>query len=159
LRRVALRTRFVQGNLFVFAKDVEFASPSAAAAIVMGGSAQGPAVWRNADGKSLKDIEAGSGVLSAAEYLNFVAAAGQGGVEAVFIDANVWLTQKMMVQLHDVNMRTVSEHLKAIFADTELQEDSVMRKFRITAADGKSYITQHYNLAAIELGYLGAHDE
>ena len=55
---------------------------------------------------------------SAAEYLNFVAAAGQGGVEAVFIDANVWLKQKMMVQLHDVNMRTVSEHLKEIFAHT-----------------------------------------
>lgn len=97
---------------------------------------------------------------SAAEYLNFVvAAAGQGGVEAISIDANVWLKQKMMVQLYDVNMRTVIEHLKAIFVDTEIQEDSVIRKFRITAADGKSYNTQHYNLAAIELGYLGAHDE
>lgn len=96
---------------------------------------------------------------SAAEYLNFVAAAGQGGVEAVFIDANGWLTRKMIVQLYDVKVRTVSEHLKTIFADTELQEDSVIRKFRITAADGKSYNTQHYKLAAIELGYLGAHDE
>lgn len=96
---------------------------------------------------------------SAAEYLTFVAAAGQGGVETVFIDGTVWLTQKMMGQLYDVNVRTVSEHLKTIFADTEVQEDSVIRKFRITAADGKSYNTQHYNLAAIELGYLGAHDE
>lgn len=91
---------------------------------------------------------------SAAEYLTFVAAAGQGGVEAVFIDGTVWLTQKMMGQLYDVNVRTVSEHLKKIFADTELQEDSVIRKFRITAADAKSYNTQHYNLAAIiAVGY------
>ena len=91
---------------------------------------------------------------SAAEYLTFVAAAGQGGVEAVFIDGTVWLTQKMMGQLYDVNVRTVSEHLKKIFADTELQEDSVIRKFRITAADGKSYNTQHYNLSAIiAVGY------
>ena len=91
---------------------------------------------------------------SAAEYLTFVAAAGQGGVEAVFIDGTVWLTQKMMGQLYDVNVRTVSEHLKKIFADTELQEDSVIRKFRITAADGKGYNTQHYNLPAIiAVGY------
>ena len=74
---------------------------------------------------------------SAAEYLTFVAAAGQGGVEAVFIDSTVWLTQKMMWQLYDVNVRTVSEHLKKIFADTELQENSVIRKFRITAVDSK----------------------
>lgn len=86
---------------------------------------------------------------SAAEYLTFVAASGQGGVEAVFIDETVWLTQKMMGQLYDVNVRTVSEHLKKIFADNELQEDSVIRKFRITAADGKSYNTQHYSLPAI----------
>ena len=57
----------LQGEFYVFAKDIEFASPSAAAAVVMGGSAQGPAVWKNADGKSLKDIEVGAGVLSASE--------------------------------------------------------------------------------------------
>ena len=91
---------------------------------------------------------------SAAEYLTFVAAAGQGGVEAVFVDGNIWLTQKMMGQLYDVNVRTVNEHLKKIFADTEMQEDSVIRKFRITAADGKGYNTQHYNLPAIiAVGY------
>jgi hypothetical protein len=91
---------------------------------------------------------------SAAEYLTFVAAAGQDGVEAVFVDDNIWLTQKMMGQLYDVNVRTVNEHLKKIFADTEMQEDSVIRKFRITAADGKGYNTQHYNLPAIiAVGY------
>ena len=91
---------------------------------------------------------------SAAEYLTFVAAAGQGGVEAEFVDGNIWLTQKMMGQLYDVNVRTVNEHLKKIFTDTEVKEDSVIRKFRITAADGKGYNTQHYNLPAIiAVGY------
>ncbi|RMX11640.1 cell filamentation protein Fic [Vandammella animalimorsus] len=91
---------------------------------------------------------------SAAEYLTFVAASGQGGVEAVYADENVWLTQKMMSTLYDVNVRTVSEHLQKIFSDSELQEDSVIRKFRITAADGKNYNTQHYSLPAIiAVGY------
>ena len=93
---------------------------------------------------------------SAAEYLTFVAAAGQGGVEAIYADENVWLSQKMMGQLYDVNVRTINEHLKKVFADHELQEDSVIRKFRITATDGKSYDTLHYNLSAIiAVGYKG----
>lgn len=78
---------------------------------------------------------------SAAEYLTFVAATGSGGVEAVYADESIWLTQKMMATLYDVNVRTVNEHLKKIFADSELQEDSAIRKFRITAADGKIYNT------------------
>jgi len=91
---------------------------------------------------------------SAAEYLTFVAANGEGGVEAVYADENIWLSQKMMGVLYDVNVRTVNEHLKKIFADSELQEDSVIRKFRITAADGKNYNTLHYNLLAIiAVGY------
>ena len=69
---------------------------------------------------------------SAAEYLTFVAASGHGGVEAVYADENIWLTQKMMGVLYDVNVRTVNGHLKNIFADSELQEDAVIRKFRIT---------------------------
>jgi len=91
---------------------------------------------------------------SAAEYLTFVAASGQTGVEAVYADENVWLTQKMMGLLYDVETHTVNYHLKQIFADIELQKNSVIRNFRITAADGKSYDTQHYNLAAIiAVGY------
>lgn len=91
---------------------------------------------------------------SAAEYLTFVAASGQGGVEAVYADESIWVTQKMMGLLYDVNVRTVNEHLKKIFADSELQEDSVIRKFRITASDGKTYNTQHYSLPAIiAVGY------
>ena len=75
---------------------------------------------------------------SAAEYLTFVAASGQGGVEALYADESIWLTQKMMGLLYDVNVRTVNEHLKTIFADSELQEDSVIRKFRITGSPSTS---------------------
>jgi hypothetical protein len=91
---------------------------------------------------------------SAAEYLTFVAASGEGGVEAVYADENVWLSQKMMGLLYDVETHTINYHLKKIFSDQELQENSVIRNFRITAADGKPYDTLHYNLAAIiSVGY------
>jgi hypothetical protein len=83
---------------------------------------------------------------SAAEYLTFVAAAGQGGVEALYADENLWLTQKMLGQLYDVDVRTINYHLKKIFSDSELDVGSVIRNFRITAADGKNYNTQHYRL-------------
>lgn len=91
---------------------------------------------------------------SAAEYLTFVAASGKGGVEAMYADENVWLTQKMMATLYDVEVPTINYHLKKVFSDRELQEEAVIRKFLITAADGKSYDTKHYNLAAIiAVGY------
>ncbi|MCX6937292.1 MAG: virulence RhuM family protein [Verrucomicrobia bacterium] len=91
---------------------------------------------------------------SAAEYLTFVAASGQGGVEAVYADENVWLSQKMMGLLYDVETHTINYHLKKIFEDKELEEGSVIRNFRITAADGKTYDTGHYNLSAvIAVGY------
>jgi hypothetical protein len=78
---------------------------------------------------------------SAAEYLTFVAAVGNGGVEAVYADENIWLTQKMLGCLYNVETHTINYHLKKIFTDSELTEDSVIRNFRITAADGKSYDT------------------
>ena len=91
---------------------------------------------------------------SAAEYLTFVAASGHSGVEAVYADENVWVTQKMMGLLYDVETHTINYHLKKVFADSELEEDSVIRNFRITAADGKSYDTKHYKLSAIiAVGY------
>ena len=91
---------------------------------------------------------------SAAEYLTFVAASAQGGVEAVYADENVWLSQKMMAVLYDVDVRTISYHLKNVFADHELEENSVIQFFRITAADGKTYDTGHYNLSGIiAVGY------
>lgn len=79
---------------------------------------------------------------SAAEYLTFVAAAGQGGVEAIYADENVWLTQKMMGVLYAFESNTINYHLKKVFSDSELQEGSVIRNFRITAADGKNYNTK-----------------
>jgi hypothetical protein len=91
---------------------------------------------------------------SAAEYLTFVAASGTGGVEAAYADESIWLSQKMMAALYDVDVRTINYHLKKIFNDSELQEDAVIRNFRITAADGKSYNTKHYKLPAIiAVGY------
>lgn len=91
---------------------------------------------------------------SSAEYLTFVAATGEGGVETIYADENIWLTQKMMGTLYSVETHTVNYHLKKIFADSELEENSVIRDFRITANDGKNYTTKHYNLAAIiAVGY------
>ena len=91
---------------------------------------------------------------SAAEYLTFIAAQGEGGVEAIYADENIWLTQKMMGELYHVATHTINYHLKKIFSDSELQEDSVIRNFRITAADSKNYNTKHYNLSAIiAVGY------
>jgi len=109
-----------------------------------------------ADKPKPKALKAGRSMTrsSAAEYLTFVAAAGQGGVEAIYADENVWLTQKMMGQLYDVETQTINYHLKKVFADRELAEEAVIRSFRITAADGKSYDTKHYNLGAIiAVGY------
>ena len=88
---------------------------------------------------------------SAAEYLTYVASVGdqQDSIEMRYEDENIWLTQKMMATLYDVDVRTINYHVKKIFSDSELQEDSVIRKFRITAADGKSYSTNHYSLEMI----------
>ena len=91
---------------------------------------------------------------SAAEYLTFITAKGEGGVEAIYADEDVWLSQKMMAVLYDVDVRTINYHLRKVFKDSELAEESVIRKFRITAADGKNYDTGHYNLSAIiAVGY------
>lgn len=91
---------------------------------------------------------------SSAEYLTFIAATGEGGVDAIYADENIWLTQKMMGTLYNVETHTVNYHLKNIFSDSELNESSVIRKFRITAKDGKSYDTKHYNISAIiAVGY------
>lgn len=91
---------------------------------------------------------------SAAEYLTFIAATGESGVEVVYAEENIWMSQKMMGQLYHVETHTINYHLKKIFADNELHEVSVVRKFRITGSDGKNYNTQHYNLSAIiAVGY------
>ena len=88
---------------------------------------------------------------SAAEYLTYVASVGDetSSIEMRYEDENIWLTQKMMAALYDVDIRTINYHVKKIFKDSELQEDSVIRKFRITAEDGKTYNTNHYSLEMI----------
>jgi len=91
---------------------------------------------------------------SSIEYLTFIAATGDGGVNAVYQDENIWLSQKMMGELYHVEPHTINYHLKKIFSDSELEEDAVTRNFRITAQDGKSYNTKHYNLSVIiAVGY------
>lgn len=91
---------------------------------------------------------------SSAEYLTFIAATGEAGVDAIYENENIWLTQKMMGVLYNVETHTINYHLKKIFQDSELDENSVVRNFRITANDGKNYNTQHYNLSAIiAVGY------
>lgn len=91
---------------------------------------------------------------STAEYLTFIAATGDGGVEAIYADENIWLSQKMMGTLYNVETHTINYHLKKIFTDSELDENSVIRNFRTTATDDKSYNTKHYNLSAIiAVGY------
>jgi hypothetical protein len=92
---------------------------------------------------------------SAAEYLTFVAATGDASqsVEMRYEDENIWLTQKMMAALYDVDVRTINEHLHKVFADGELVEDtSTVRNFRIVQAEGQRQVsrdTKHYNLQAI----------
>lgn len=88
---------------------------------------------------------------SAAEYLTFIAANGDDkeAIEIRYEDENIWLTQKMMAALYDVSVSAINQHLKKIFDDNELDENSVIKKYLITANDGKSYNTKHYNLQAI----------
>lgn len=91
---------------------------------------------------------------SSVEYLTFIAATGDGGVNAIYLDENIWLSQKMMGELYQVETHTINYHLKKIFDDSEMEEKSVVRNFRITASDGKNYNTIHYNLSAIiAVGY------
>ena len=88
---------------------------------------------------------------SAAEYLTYVASTGSNSdsFEMRYEDENIWLTQKMMATLYDVSVSAINQHLKRIFEDNELVEESVIKKYLITASDGKSYSTKHYNLHAI----------
>ena len=91
--------------------------------------------------------------VTSSQFLVFTSEAN-GTIEVRYEDGTIWLTQKLMAQLFGVDVRTISEHLRNIFRSHELNEDSVIRKFRITAVDGKAYSTQHYNLdAIISVGY------
>lgn len=88
------------------------------------------------------------------EIILYTAPEGKAHIEVFFEQETFWLSQKKMAELFGVDVRTISEHLQNIFKTKELEEDSVIRKFRITAADGKNYNTQFYNLdAIIAVGY------
>ena len=79
---------------------------------------------------------------------------GYTKIDVKFEDETVWLTQAQLCELYQTSKSNISEHIKHIFEEEELDEESVVRKFRTTAADGKNYNTIHYNLdMIISLGY------
>ncbi|WP_287638248.1 RhuM family protein, partial [Blautia sp.] len=91
---------------------------------------------------------------SAAEYLTYVATVGdqQDSIEMRYEDENIWLTQKMMATLYDVDVRTINEHIKKIYSDSELEKDSTIRNFRIVQTEGARQVTRdtkHYSLQMI----------
>ena len=87
---------------------------------------------------------------SAAEYLTYIAATGDNpqSIEMRYEDENIWLTQKLMAVLYDVDVRTINYHIKKILEDGELNENSVIRKYWITASDGKKYEVTFYYMPA-----------
>lgn len=91
---------------------------------------------------------------SAAEYLTYIAATGEDSqsFEMRYEDENIWLTQKMLAALYDVEIPTINEHIKKIFSDHELQEEATIRKFRIVQTEGLRQVNRevmHYNLQII----------
>ena len=88
---------------------------------------------------------------SAAQFLTYIASTGAGGekYEIRYEDENIWMSQKMLAAVYGVDLRTISYHITKIFKDAELDEGSVIQKYWITAADGKSYNVNHYNLQVI----------
>ena len=91
---------------------------------------------------------------SAAEYLTYVASVGdrEDSIEMRYEDENIWLTQKMMAALYDVGLPTINEHIKKIYADSELEETATIRNFRIVQTEGSRQVsreTKHYNLQMI----------
>jgi hypothetical protein len=90
----------------------------------------------------------------AGEFLLYQTEDGKTHVQARFEGETAWLSQKAMAELFQKDVRTISEHIRNIFEEGELQPDPVIRNFRITAADHKQYDTQHYNLdVIISVGY------
>lgn len=89
---------------------------------------------------------------SAAEYLTYIAASGEEGIEIRYQDENIWLTQKMLASVYDVNVATINEHIKNIYKDNELQKDSTIRNFLIVQKEGNRSVSRdvaHYNLQII----------
>lgn len=88
------------------------------------------------------------------DFLLYLTEDGKTRIEVRMQDESVWLSQKQMAELFQKDVRTINEHIKNIFAEGELVSEAVIRNFRITATDGKSYDTAHYNLdVIISIGY------
>lgn len=93
-------------------------------------------------------------LVSSSKFLLYTSPDGDVRLDVFLKEETLWLTQKMMAELFGVDVRTINEHLQNIFKTSELEENSVIRKIRITAADGKQYLTSFYNLdAIIAVGY------
>jgi Virulence protein len=91
---------------------------------------------------------------STAEFLIFTNQAKEDGIEVRVQNETIWLSQKLMGVLFDCSTDNISLHLKNIFKENELEENSVTEEFSVTASDGKTYKTKHYNLdAIISVGY------
>jgi hypothetical protein len=97
---------------------------------------------------------------SAAEYLTYIAATGdnkqsgcpQDSIEMRYEDENIWLTQKMLAELYNVDVRTINEHIQKIYSDDELTEIATIRNFRIVQTEGARQVSRevkHYNLRMI----------
>ena len=88
---------------------------------------------------------------SAAQYLTYIASVGQVDerFEIRYEDENIWMSQKTLAAVYGVDLRTISYHITKIFSDAELDKDSVIQKYWITAPDGKNYSVNHYNLQVI----------
>ena len=101
----------------------------------------------------MKDLVPNPGPPSG-EFLFYQTDDGRTRLQVRLEEETVWLTQKLMAELFQKDVRTINEHIQNIFEERELSPDSVIRKFRITAADGKNYETAHYNLdVIISVGY------
>ena len=102
----------------------------------------------------MTDKQSNNEKMRESELLLYTTPEGDIKIDVFFRDDTVWLTQKKMSELFGVEVNTINYHLKEIFKSQELSEDSVIRKIRTTAADGKIYETQFYNLdAIISVGY------
>ena len=101
--------------------------------------------------KSTKFVSADPQKSSAAQFLTYVASTGavDEKFEIRYEDENIWMSQKMLAAVYGIEVNSINYHIKKIFADAELDEAAVIRKFRTTAADGKSYSVNHYNLQII----------
>ncbi len=93
---------------------------------------------------------------SAAEYLTYVASVGEqeDSIEMRYEDENIWLTQKMMATLYSVDVRTINDHIKKIYTDSELEEAATIRKFRIVQTEGTRQVQRETSCNSGQIVYV-----